>query len=349
MLVFGVVLASCAAEQPAPAPVVAVKAAPPPKKAVRKLSPSEQREKTLLASIDRARAKKAHPRELSKVEADAFYEIAKLRFERNDEPGAVTAIELAIRQTWFVEDASLFPTVRARELEIKRAIAMRTAERGNYLDALGILDQLTRLDRLTPEDHRVLAGDRFVVLDKLPPGEQDISEDVATLDKLTSVSILLEEPPSSPEVFATETRTGSAPEVESAVPLGDPKADLSVQSGQLEKREASAALLAADDMPLVETGTIDLKTVSQMLALHRRSIESCFSRALRAGQKPSGKLEVDIAVQTTGDVSDADIKTREFSGTELGRCVASAVRRWKFPPIEEAKRMTVPFVLGRAY
>lgn len=346
-----IALAACAAEQPAQhAAVKGVNAAPPPKKAARKLTPSELREKALLASIDKARAKKAHPRALSKVEADAFYEIAKLRFERGDEPGAVTAIELAIRQTWFVEDASLFPIVRARELEIKRSIAMRTAERGNYVDALGILDQLTRLDRLTPEDQRALAGDRFVVLDKLPPGEQDISEDVATLDKLTSVSILFEEQPApAPEKFATETRTGSAPEVENAVPLGDPKADLSVQSGQLEKREASAELLAAEDMPLVETGTIDLKTVSQMLVLHRRSIESCFSRALRAGQKPSGKLEVDIAVQTSGDVSDADVKTREFSGTDLGKCVVSAIRRWKFPPIEEAKRMTVPFVLGRAY
>lgn len=341
------IITACASTK-AVAPKVAAKAA----KAKRKLTPSELRERELVASIEKARAKKLQPRALSSVEAKAMHEIAALRFDRGDEPGAVVAIERAVRESWFVEDPALFKTVRGRELEIKRTIARRTADRGNYLDALGILDQLKMLDRLTAEEQRTIAGDRLVVLDKrgeTGTSEADVNEEVATLDKLFGVSVLLEEPPR--EKPSSETRVASAPAEEQAVPLGAVQNQLGgdASSTQIEKAETSAQVLSAEDMPLVETGTIDLKTVSQMLVLHRRSIESCYSRALRAGTKPSGKLEIDINVQPTGDVSEADVKTRAFTGTDLGRCVVAAIRRWKFPPIEEAKRMTVPFVLGRAY
>jgi hypothetical protein len=349
MLACAVATASCASGRDA---TTKTKTAAVTPKAKRKLTAAELREKDLIASIEKARAKKLEPRALSKVEALAMHEISELRFNRGDEPGAVAAIERAVRNSWFVDDPALFKTVRSRELAIKRAIAIRTADRGNYLDALGMLDQLKVLDRLTSEDQKTIAGDRLLVLDKRSESgasEEDITEEVATLDRLLGVSVFLEE--ITPEIASTtNTRTGTARHDEQVVPLGNPKNGLSdASAGQIEKHETSADLPGADDMPLVETGTIDLKTVSQMLVLHRRSIESCYSRALRAGNKPSGKLEVDINVEPTGDVSDADVRTREFTGTELARCVTSAIRRWKFPPIEEAKRMTVPFVLGRAF
>src|SRR5687767_1111156 len=66
-------------------------AKPTSPKQKRKLSASERRELELLASIDKARVKKLEPRAMSKIEATAFREIAALRFERGDEPGAIEA------------------------------------------------------------------------------------------------------------------------------------------------------------------------------------------------------------------------------------------------------------------
>src|SRR5437773_1402842 len=77
-------------------------------KAKRKLTPSELRERELVASIEKARVKKMQPRALSSVEAKAMHEIASLRFARGDEPGAVAAIERAVRESWFVDDPALF-------------------------------------------------------------------------------------------------------------------------------------------------------------------------------------------------------------------------------------------------
>lgn len=314
---------------------------------MKKLSPGEQRELDLLAFVEKARKAKTEPRAMSKIEAMAQREIAVLRFERGDTDAAILAAEYATREAYFLDENELADGTRAVEVQIKRAVARLTSSRGQHEKALEMLDRLALRDRLTPAEQREIAGDRLVVLDLRgePPVQKiDVASELATLDRIFGLSALLEEPKA---VLSVETRQSDS--AANAVPLGEVDAlAVKTQVSAPDKHEADAELPTAENTPLVETGEIDGKAVGQMLALHRRAIEACYDRALRAGVKLSGKLEIDISVEPTGDVSDADVLTRQFTNTELGKCVASAIKRWKFPPITEAKRMTVPFVLGQA-
>jgi hypothetical protein len=345
VIFFSAVFAACAsAPQPAPQKKIAAAKISPAKK---KLSRGEQRELDLLAFVEKARKDKIEPRRLSKVEAMAQREIAVLRFERGDLDSAITAAEYATREAYFLDEKELADGTRAVEVQIKRAVARLASSQGKHERALELLDKLALRDRLTREDLRQIAGDRLVVLDQrgeAPIQKIDVTAELATLDRIFGVSALLQEPQA---VLSVETR--QTKESATVVPLGEvERFAASSKVSAPDKHEADPDLPSAADAPLIETGEIDGKAVGQMLALHRRAIEACYDRALRAGVKLSGKLEVDIAVEATGDVSDADVLTRQFSNTDLGRCVASAIKRWKFPPISAAKRMTVPFVLGQA-
>jgi TonB family protein len=54
---------------------------------------------------------------------------------------------------------------------------------------------------------------------------------------------------------------------------------------------------------------------------------------------------MEVAVDPSGSVSAAEVRSPTFQGTELGRCVSATIRRWRFPPFEgDLQRVDVPFV-----
>lgn len=100
------------------------------------------------------------------------------------------------------------------------------------------------------------------------------------------------------------------------------------------------------EIPVAETGEFDAVLVERIVGSNKKSVESCYTRSIKRGEKLDGRFEVEIAVLASGNVSTADVLSRGFQGTKLAKCVSETIRGWKFPPFNgEAQRVEVPFLL----
>jgi TonB family protein len=145
--------------------------------------------------------------------------------------------------------------------------------------------------------------------------------------------------------MSSETRNGSGDDA-GAVPLGELADENAGPSVIAVVQPEDVSLPDIEDGPAVETGRLDGRMVAQIISSNRRSIESCYDRSLRAGSKIGGKVEVGIKVEPSGSVSTANVLSKDFQKTDFAKCLTAAIRRWRFPPINKAKQMTVPFVLN---
>jgi hypothetical protein len=71
---------------------------------------------------------------------------------------------------------------------------------------------------------------------------------------------------------------------------------------------------------------------------------------MKAGEKLSGKMEVEMSIAANGVVRSATIGTARFSGTTIGNCTVTTVKRWKFPRFNgEPVTVIFPYVLSAAF
>jgi TonB family protein len=116
---------------------------------------------------------------------------------------------------------------------------------------------------------------------------------------------------------------------------------------QRSQEIALASLPAVSDVPLAETGRLDRPTVQRVVRTHQRAVAACYDRSLRLGERVTGRIEVEIFVEPSGSITDAEIRTGAFATTELAKCVMTSIRRWRFPPfLGEAQRIAVPFLFS---
>ena len=85
----------------------------------------------------------------------------------------------------------------------------------------------------------------------------------------------------------------------------------------------------------------------RVVETNQRAVKFCLERELKRGSQPQGRLEVEFTIAPTGLVSNAEIKTAKFTGTEFGDCVTQAVKTWKFPRFSGAPvPVEYPFILS---
>ena len=74
----------------------------------------------------------------------------------------------------------------------------------------------------------------------------------------------------------------------------------------------------------------------------------CYEEALVADPKLAGAIAVAVTITSTGDVTDANVTKRSWSGKgseTLEACVRARVKTWKFPA-SDAPTGTYPFSLS---
>src|SRR3990167_3048482 len=64
---------------------------------------------------------------------------------------------------------------------------------------------------------------------------------------------------------------------------------------------------------------------------HMVDVRKCYLEQLSAEPKWSEELILDIAVKTTGMVSEVSIEPERVKNTPLGQCLIRTVPRWRFP------------------
>ncbi len=81
-----------------------------------------------------------------------------------------------------------------------------------------------------------------------------------------------------------------------------------------------------------------------------RSMSLCISQSMKAGEKLTGKMEVEMSIMATGRVSSASIETARFKSSTIGQCTVKTVKRWKFPRFNgEPVTVIFPYVLSAGF
>jgi len=75
------------------------------------------------------------------------------------------------------------------------------------------------------------------------------------------------------------------------------------------------------------------------------NVKRCFVPLYRAGKLPP-RIDVQFNLQATGKATASSVQQPEHRGTELERCLSTAIQAVAFPPSSgSGQRITYPFVL----
>jgi outer membrane biosynthesis protein TonB len=94
---------------------------------------------------------------------------------------------------------------------------------------------------------------------------------------------------------------------------------------------------------------LNVKAAAKVIERGQRGITACVSRAMTRGQRMFGELRARISIQPSGKVAKFEILSADYKGSDVGRCISSKVKRWRFPsfPGKEIVPVEVPWKLPR--
>ena len=107
---------------------------------------------------------------------------------------------------------------------------------------------------------------------------------------------------------------------------------------------------SSPDMPVVDQSTLTQDSVARVVKQNSMSVRFCYQQSLKGSKNLRGKLQIKLRVAPSGKVTRTEVKTSQFKGTTLARCISDKIRKWSFPRFEgEPKEFLVPFVLEKAF
>ena len=128
--------------------------------------------------------------------------------------------------------------------------------------------------------------------------------------------------------------------------IGDVRTGGGVEASSVGDSELPSS--GGPEVPLVATRTLSDEAIRRTVDARKQSVKICYEQSLRGQQSLSGKLEIRVRVEPSGQVSKTSIDTAQFRSSRIGKCIADKIRNWRFPPFEgEAEEVVVPFLLAR--
>lgn len=92
------------------------------------------------------------------------------------------------------------------------------------------------------------------------------------------------------------------------------------------------------------------EAIFEVINQNQRAMSLCISQSMKAGEKLSGKMEVEMQIAATGTVRSATISTPRFSNSTIGKCTVKTVKRWKFPRFNgQPVTVIFPYVLSASF
>ncbi|MEZ4453857.1 MAG: AgmX/PglI C-terminal domain-containing protein [Nannocystaceae bacterium] len=95
------------------------------------------------------------------------------------------------------------------------------------------------------------------------------------------------------------------------------------------------------------TGALDKDVVRRIVRAHINEVRHCYNQALVHDPLLRGRVAIQFSIGAGGDVLAANPSESSVKDPTVGRCIAQAVRRWKFPKPQGGGSVivTYPFVL----
>jgi hypothetical protein len=158
----------------------------------------------------------------------------------------------------------------------------------------------------------------------------------------------------SGEKTAVDNAAEGKEEVKEGVPSEGGDADEHAMAEQLfgdkTKQETNVKLAAPDAIqtPNLPDG-LTQEAIYKVVNDNNTSMKLCYAEAARKGERLAGKMEVQLTIEASGDVTGADINTTQFKTSAMGQCTVRRVKTWKFPKFNGTPVTVVfPYVLQSA-
>ncbi len=94
-------------------------------------------------------------------------------------------------------------------------------------------------------------------------------------------------------------------------------------------------------------GALDKDIIRRIVRAHINEVRYCYNQGLVRDPALKGRVSISFTISAAGKVSASEVDRDTLSDDKVGKCIAKAVKRWKFPkPIGGGiVQVTYPFVL----
>lgn len=93
-------------------------------------------------------------------------------------------------------------------------------------------------------------------------------------------------------------------------------------------------------------GPVDSDVVLRIVAPRMPEVEFCLRRGVAETPRLAGRVEVRADISKTGTVSRAYVVSTTIADARVGRCIAAALSRWRYPASDEGQSsLTLSLVL----
>ena len=87
--------------------------------------------------------------------------------------------------------------------------------------------------------------------------------------------------------------------------------------------------------------------IYKVISDNNRSMNLCLVEAMRKGEIPKGKMEVEMTIGATGSVVSVRIDSPGFENSPMADCTVRRVKNWKFPKFNGSPvPVSFPYVLS---
>jgi TonB family protein len=97
-------------------------------------------------------------------------------------------------------------------------------------------------------------------------------------------------------------------------------------------------------------GNIDKSIIRRIVRSHINEVRACYNQGLVRNPNLRGRVAVQFSIGGTGKVLSAVVGESSLKDSQVGKCVAKAVKRWKFPKPSSGGMVlvTYPFTMDPA-
>jgi TonB family protein len=84
-------------------------------------------------------------------------------------------------------------------------------------------------------------------------------------------------------------------------------------------------------LPTRLSGPLDKSIIRRVVRAHINEVRSCYNQGLVRDPTLRGRVAIQFTIGGTGVVTNSVVGETSLRDPQVGRCVAKAVKRWRFP------------------
>lgn len=90
---------------------------------------------------------------------------------------------------------------------------------------------------------------------------------------------------------------------------------------------------------------MDKFIIEAIVGSHIREIHRCYTKRLARNSGLNGVVTIGFTISAAGRVTSSAVRSSTVANARVGRCIARAVKRWKFPKPEGTAQVVSSFTL----